>query len=97
MERLRTINDARQLATVAHDPLLTEGLDKWNVVRDAMRAYGASLKAAGVMPEGIVPIIRTLIGGRRAQDVRPESVRIRADLVTWGIEGYYAASRTSPA
>jgi hypothetical protein len=86
--QLAASDDGVRAAEIASPPAL--GIrDVRQALRDAVHAYGLHLRAERVTPEQLVPAMWALIGGRRAADVRPTSARLEAEIVGWGIEGYY--------
>jgi hypothetical protein len=80
-------------ALAGDDRLLAPVDGGYVVLRETMRMLGAHLRRDRVSPEGLVPIIRRVVGERlRALDTcdRSESEAVLRDAVTWGIQGYYA-------
>ena len=61
------------------------------LIRETARMMGAHLRRTGVRPEHFVPMLRDAIH-RASEDgvAAPEFTRLVRDVVTWGIEGYYA-------
>jgi len=75
----------------AYERRLADALQDRVVLRDEMRAFGGYLRRQDVRPEHVVPCVRQAIGAAARAMQLPVEELLQRDVVTWAIQGYYAA------